>query len=173
MIRSSDATTVLWIIYLFRPTSIDVTLVDVLFLNIYAIYTAMYNITSVLWIRRDQKLNRGRMLYRVAQNKWVHLLKLCMGCFLTIKINYNDIVVSVCVFSMMKPVQCLLNIDRKWTLSISVIVSTKFEYDAIVTTGHCKSGPGRISFTHGKKHDTISSSNKSLSLSILGANLQQ
>src|SRR6218665_1688185 len=35
---------------------------------------------------------------------------------------------------------------------------------AIVTTGHCKSRPGRISFTHGKKHDKISSSNKSLRL---------
>src|SRR6218665_2293441 len=34
MIRSSDATTVLWIIYLFTP--IDVTLADVLFLYIYA-----------------------------------------------------------------------------------------------------------------------------------------
>src|SRR6218665_3377014 len=32
----------------------------------------------------------------------------------------------------------------------------------IVTTGHCKSGPGRISFTNGKKHDKHSSSNKSL-----------
>jgi len=40
MIRSSEATTVLWIIYLF--TSIDVTLADVLFLYNYAIYTAMY-----------------------------------------------------------------------------------------------------------------------------------
>src|SRR6218665_3514965 len=82
-------------------------------LYIYAIYTAMYNITSVLWITRDQKLKRGRMLYRVAQNKWDYLLKLYMGCLLTIKINYNGIVVSVCVFSMAKPVQCLLNMDGK------------------------------------------------------------
>ena len=73
----------------------------------------------VLWITRDQKLKRGRMLYRVAQNKWGHLLKLYMGCLLTIKINYNGIVVSVCVFSMVKPVQCLLNMDGKGTLSIS------------------------------------------------------
>src|SRR6218665_2260431 len=117
MIRSSDATTVFWIIYLF--TSIDVTLADVLFLYIYAIYTAMYNSTSVLWITREQKLKRGRMLYTVAQNKWDHLLKLYMGCLLTIKINYNGIVVSVCVFSIVKPVQCLLNMDGKGTLSIS------------------------------------------------------
>src|SRR6218665_1572893 len=119
MIRSSETTTVLWIIYLF--TSIDVTLADVLFLYIYAIYmyTAMFNITSVLWITRDQKLKRGRVLYWVAQNKWDHLLKLYMGCLLTIKINYNGIVVSVCVFSMVKPVQCLLNMDGKGTLSIS------------------------------------------------------
>src|SRR6218665_3007462 len=48
-----------------------------------------------------------------------HLLKLYMGCLLTIKINYNGIVVSVCVFSMVKPVQCLLNMDGKGTLSIS------------------------------------------------------
>ena len=27
--------------------------------------------------------------------------------------------VSVCVFSMVKPVQCLLNMDRKWIMSIS------------------------------------------------------
>src|SRR6218665_2099559 len=40
MIRSSEATTVLWIIYLF--TSIDVKLANVLFLYTYAIYTAMY-----------------------------------------------------------------------------------------------------------------------------------
>src|SRR6218665_2444366 len=40
MIRSSEARTVLWIIYLF--TSIDVTLADVLFLYNDAIYTAMY-----------------------------------------------------------------------------------------------------------------------------------
>ena len=99
IIRPSEATTVLWIIYLF--TSIDVTLADVLFLYIYAIYAAMYN-ASVLWITRDEKLKRGRMLYRVAQNKWDHLLKLNVGCFLTIKINYNGIVVSVCVFSMVK-----------------------------------------------------------------------
>src|SRR6218665_1479984 len=111
MIRSSEVTTVLWIIYLF--TSIDVTLADVLFLYIYAIYTAMHNITSVLWITQDQKLKRRRMLYRVAQNKWDHLLKLYMGCLLTIKINCNGIVVSVCVFSMVKPVQCLLNMDGK------------------------------------------------------------
>ena len=49
------------------------------------------------------------MLYRVAQNKWDLLLKLCMGYFLNIKINYNGIVVSVCLFSMVKPVQRLLN----------------------------------------------------------------
>ena len=95
------------------------SLVDFLFLYIYAIYAAMYNITSVLWITRDQKLKRGRVLYRVAQNKWDHLLKLYMGCLLTIKINYNGIVVSICVFSMVKPVQCLLNMDGKRTLSIS------------------------------------------------------
>ena len=40
MIRSSEAMTVLWIIYLF--TSVDVAHADVLFLYIYAIYTAMY-----------------------------------------------------------------------------------------------------------------------------------
>jgi len=73
----------------------------------------------VLWITRDLKLNRGRMLYRVAQNKWDHLLKLYIGWFLTIKINYHGIVVSVCVFNMVKPVQCLLNMDRKWTHIIS------------------------------------------------------
>src|SRR6218665_67430 len=39
-IRSSEAMTVLWIIYLF--TSVDVAHADVLFLYIYAIYTAMY-----------------------------------------------------------------------------------------------------------------------------------
>src|SRR6218665_3122239 len=70
------------------------------------------------------KGKRGRMLYRVAQNKWDLLLKLYMGYFLTIKINCNGIKVSVCVFSMVKPVQCLLNMDRKLKLSISVIVST-------------------------------------------------
>jgi len=40
MTRSSEATTVLWIIYLF--TSVDVAHADVLFLYIYAINTAMY-----------------------------------------------------------------------------------------------------------------------------------
>src|SRR6218665_787980 len=40
MIRSSEVMTVLWIIYLF--TSVDVAHADVLFLYIYAIYTAMY-----------------------------------------------------------------------------------------------------------------------------------
>ena len=39
MIRSSEAMTVLWIIYLF--TSVDVAHADALFLYIYAIYTAM------------------------------------------------------------------------------------------------------------------------------------
>ena len=46
-----------------------------------------YVYASVLWVTRDQKLNRGGMLYRVAQNKWDQLLKLCMGYFLTIKIK--------------------------------------------------------------------------------------
>src|SRR6218665_723848 len=110
MIRSSEAMTVLWIIYLF--TSVDVAHADVLFLYIYAIYTAIVY-APVMWVTRDQKLKRGGMLYRVAQNKWDFLLKLCMGYFLTIKTNYNGIVVSVCVFSMVKPVQCLLNMDRK------------------------------------------------------------
>src|SRR6218665_1046795 len=40
MIRSSEAMTVLWVIYLF--TSVDVAHADVLFLYIYAIYTAIY-----------------------------------------------------------------------------------------------------------------------------------
>src|SRR6218665_3716102 len=40
MIRSSEGMTVLWIIYLF--TSVDVAHAGVLFLYIYAIYTAMY-----------------------------------------------------------------------------------------------------------------------------------
>jgi len=35
------------------------------------------------------------------------------GLLLTMKTNYNGIVVSVCVFGMVKPVQCLLNMDRK------------------------------------------------------------
>src|SRR6218665_2187583 len=56
-------------------------------------------------------------IYRVAQNKWDRLLKL--DYLLTIKINYSGIVVSICVFSMVKPVQCLLNMDGKGTLSIS------------------------------------------------------
>src|SRR6218665_2528004 len=83
-----------------------------------------YVYASVLWVTRDQKLKRGGMLYKAAQNKWDLLLKLYMGYFSTIKINDNVIVVSVCVFSMVKPVQCLLNMDRKLKLSISVIVST-------------------------------------------------
>ena len=82
---------------------------------IYAINTAIICVCSLLWITRDQKLKRSRMVYRVAQNKWDHLLKLYIGCLLTIKINYNNIVVSVCVFSrpIVKPAQCLLNMDRK------------------------------------------------------------
>src|SRR6218665_3743438 len=76
-------------------------------------YTLLYIYASLLWITRDQKLKRGRMLSRVAQNKWDHLLKLYVGCCLTIQINYNGIVVSVWVFSMVKPVQFLLNMDRK------------------------------------------------------------
>src|SRR6218665_2549556 len=82
-------------------------------------YTLLCIYAPVLCITRDQKLKRGRMLYRLAQNKWGHLLKLYMGCFLTIKINYNGIVVSVWGFSIVKPVQCLLNMDRKETLNIS------------------------------------------------------
>src|SRR6218665_1568991 len=78
-------------------------------------YPTSYVYASVLWVTRDQKLKRGGMLglCRVAQNKWDLLLKLCMGYFLTIEINYDGIMVSVCVFSMVKPVQCLLNMDRK------------------------------------------------------------
>src|SRR6218665_1049649 len=67
-----------------------------IFLHVCHIHCYVY--ASVLWVTRDQKLKRGGMLYRVAQNKWDLLLKLCMGYFLTIKINYNGIVVSVCVF---------------------------------------------------------------------------
>jgi len=123
MIRSSEDMTVLWIIYLF--ISVDVAHADVLFLYIYTIYTAMYT-RMYSGSREIKSLNAGHAAecYRVAQNKWDLLLKLCMGYFFTIKVNYTGIVVSVCVFSMVKPVQCLLNMDRKWTLSISAIVST-------------------------------------------------
>src|SRR6218665_613137 len=49
--------------------------------NICHIHRYVY--ASVLWVTRDQKLKRGGMLYRVAQDKWDLLLKLCMGYFLT------------------------------------------------------------------------------------------
>src|SRR6218665_1687540 len=75
-----------------------------IFVHLFHIYRYVYMCASVLWVTRDQKLKRGGMLYRVAQNKWDFLLKLCMGYFLTIKINYNGIVVSICVFSMVKSV---------------------------------------------------------------------
>jgi len=80
MIRLSEAMTVLWIIYLL--TSVDVAHADVLFLYIYILcHIHRYVYASVLWITRDQKLKRAGMLYRVAQNKWDLLLKLCMGYF--------------------------------------------------------------------------------------------
>src|SRR6218665_1556058 len=75
-----------------------------IFVHLCHIHRYVYMCASVLWVTRDQKLKRGGMLYRVAQNKWDLLLKLCMGYFLTIKTNYNGIVVSVCVFSMIN--QC-------------------------------------------------------------------
>ena len=69
MILSSEAMTVLWIIYLF--TSVDVAHADVPFVYIYTVYTAMYlRLTVVTPLTRDQRLKRSGMLSRVAQNKW-------------------------------------------------------------------------------------------------------
>src|SRR6218665_2178469 len=63
----------------------------------YRAYTAMY-MRLYCGSREIKSLNAAEC-YRVAQNKWDLRLKLFMGCFLIIKINYNGIVVSVCVFS--------------------------------------------------------------------------
>src|SRR6218665_2636816 len=118
IIRGYDSLVDYLLIYLSRCRTCRCSI----FVHLCHIHRYVY--ASVLWVTRDQKLKRGGMLYRVAQNKWDLPLKLYMGYILTIKINYNVIVVSVCVFSMVKPVQCLLNMDRKLKLSISVIVST-------------------------------------------------
>src|SRR6218665_1708868 len=96
MIQSSEAMTALWIIYFSRCRTCRYSI----FVHLCHIHRYVY--ASVLWVTRDQKLKR-----RVAQNKWDLLLKLCMGYLLTIKINYNGIVVSIYVFSMVKPVQYL------------------------------------------------------------------
>src|SRR6218665_3161551 len=88
MIRSSelgyDSLVGYLLIYLSRCRTCRCSI----FVHLCHIHRYVYASVGLLWVTRDQKLKRGGMLFRVAQNKWDLLLKLCMGYFLTIKINY-------------------------------------------------------------------------------------